>query len=87
MEAGYALPRIQVPYYDFVLGVEADEAVRDELHIGKGAGSWRHEELVNAVLAEDFDATGAEFGLSRSDGEEGLDWLISDAAASREVTS
>lgn len=83
MEADDALPRVQVPYYDFVLSVETDQAVRAELDVGKRTRSWGDEELVNAGLAEDLDATGAELGLSRSDGDEGLDWLVSDAASSK----
>lgn len=43
MEAGDALARIQIPYQQLILGIEAYQPVRAELEIGKGARPRRGE--------------------------------------------
>jgi hypothetical protein len=83
MEPSNATARIRVPYYNLVLGIEADESVGAELQVGKGTRPGRNEEFVHATLAVDIDSPSSELGFGRADGDQGLDWIVRDAASSK----
>lgn len=83
MEPSNPTARVRVPYYYLVLGIEADESVGAELQVGKGTWPGRNEEFVDSALAVDVDSPCSKLGLGRAHGDEGLDWIVGDAASSR----
>lgn len=71
---------IQVPYRNLALGVEADELVRTELQVSDRDRTGRFEELLYTALTIYVDPATSILGFVRTDGEEGLDGVIGDAA-------
>lgn len=71
-EAGDALRGVEIPYSQFVLGVERDEPVGGEVERAKGCAPWRLDNLVDSALAEDEDFARAELGFVGGDCEERL---------------
>lgn len=76
-DTGDSLGGIEIPYSQLVLGIEGNQSVGGEVEGAEGCAPWRLDGLLDSVLAEDEDFTGAKLGFVRSDGEKRLDWIVS----------